>query len=925
MSTRFGVLGYTSVDTASGPGGYQVTEALGGLTQEETDALVRRVTARGLDRYPLPQYPTPEEIAGAARRFSYGRSLGGWALWHVAPAGLDATRRPGNSFAHVVLDREPTTAADGVRPIELWRSPDWLTPFNPDQVRAARLPGATRPAPSGGLSRDVVVRRLLGAEAWRLSLLPVLLDAVEAAMAGGPPVVLGTADVDSAALWAAAVSHLMPPVAARRLGLSLLETVPVGGGDEVGAQAREAGWHLICVPHEDVSRAGSGVVALDDREVPAMGEPGRSPHQVGDATVPAGRWPLLAMDALQDEETALMTLGAADRFATDVSDPDLPVAWALAAVMIRENELFADVAEEAAEILLAYRPLQAPPWLDGVVDTVVAQHAGVSTQDAWRFTAGLPAASPLAVPAAAVYVTRAVQDPAWLASTEVVPAPPVALGLAAESVLELLEHLDRRESATLHSAWQVEVLRALGLLAASGALDQPFVRGRAEELARVAFLDDLLDPAAAPELLGRAGSAGDQLVQLVLGPIEDRLRRHGREGQARLGALLPEATLAWLGGGHALHADGPDPVAEARALGLVDREVVVRRAADELRDGRPLTAPVTVFCLLVADRAAGGAPIVAPEQLAVQVPAPVVVALVERFGSAVPVTSVLRPLLADPRDDSWEQLAGLVIEAGRLVEDTSPWRRAEDAAAWRRRLDGDWWDQTRTRVVSYLPDGSASGARPLGLAAEGLRLLSSVRDDLASVDREVVARTQAAIVLTYLTTVNGAQLAVPGVHAIFRETLADEAADTLVGIVLEGADEDVVLAAWLAAAPEPPRERPDIPEWDQLARLCVSTQRGVVPLMEHAATLIVGGRSGDELKDLAWAASGVLAREHARGPVPGADAGGWSARPAVGSRSALLTPDQRMELSSWCLRRLNALAPRGAARFISRLVRRTNG
>ncbi|WP_308289857.1 hypothetical protein [Mycolicibacterium mageritense] len=52
--------------------------------------------------------------------------------------GSDSTGRPGNVFAHVVLDRTPF-AAPQRRPIEWWRSPQWVRPFGAAAVGRATI------------------------------------------------------------------------------------------------------------------------------------------------------------------------------------------------------------------------------------------------------------------------------------------------------------------------------------------------------------------------------------------------------------------------------------------------------------------------------------------------------------------------------------------------------------------------------------------------------------------------------------------------------------------------------------------------------------------------------------------------------------------------------------------------------------------
>ncbi len=136
---RFGQLTYSSFDRGDGRGGWQVKETSGALTPDEVQTLSSRVATRFDAGVEVGPFPTPDEVVALPRRLVYAPVPGhGMGYWHTAPAGADASGRPGNVFAHVLLDRAPATV-DALRPVDLWRSPDWLTPFNSEQVLAAAL------------------------------------------------------------------------------------------------------------------------------------------------------------------------------------------------------------------------------------------------------------------------------------------------------------------------------------------------------------------------------------------------------------------------------------------------------------------------------------------------------------------------------------------------------------------------------------------------------------------------------------------------------------------------------------------------------------------------------------------------------------------------------------------------------------------
>ncbi len=188
-TSRYGQLAYTSFDAVGTVGGWQVKETSGGLTPAETQALIAGVRTVFRPVGEMPDFPTPEQLEHGPRRLAYRHLGDGAGYWHTFPAGSDSTGRPGNVFAHVLLDRAPDTHPR-YRAIQRWRSSHWLQPFGAAAVARAALPG-TLPELGNAVTKDSVVAFALDAVTWRLATLFALLDAVAAALAGGPPVVLG--------------------------------------------------------------------------------------------------------------------------------------------------------------------------------------------------------------------------------------------------------------------------------------------------------------------------------------------------------------------------------------------------------------------------------------------------------------------------------------------------------------------------------------------------------------------------------------------------------------------------------------------------------------------------------------------------------------------------------------------------------------
>ncbi len=189
MTSRFGQLAYTSFDAVGTAGGWQVKETSGDLTATETQSLIAGVHTVFRQVGQVPDFPTSDQLEQGPRRLAYRHLGDGAGYWHTFPAGSDSTGRPGNVFAHVLLDRAPDTHPRH-RAIQRWRSPHWLQPYGAAAVARAQLPWAL-PELGSAVTKDSVVAFALDTATWRLATLFALLDAVAAALAGGAPVVLG--------------------------------------------------------------------------------------------------------------------------------------------------------------------------------------------------------------------------------------------------------------------------------------------------------------------------------------------------------------------------------------------------------------------------------------------------------------------------------------------------------------------------------------------------------------------------------------------------------------------------------------------------------------------------------------------------------------------------------------------------------------
>ncbi|MFJ6262750.1 GAP1-N2 domain-containing protein [Rhodococcus erythropolis] len=355
---RCGQLTYTSFDRPTAGrgqvlGGWQVKAVAGGLDEFEQDAVRVGINTRFETVVALPTFPTQEEIEGRPRRLHYGPLIGdSVAYWHSVQAGSDASGRPGNVFVHVLVDRAPLLPPLR-RPISLWRSSGWLTPFGAELVARSELV-ETEPFPEGEvLELSRIVNFVLDPGVWRIGVLSVLLDAVQDAIAKRGTVILGVEDPERGALWVGAVSALMASSAAARFYFSTYERHP----SREDLEALNV--HLVCVPIEDLAELElpGSVVVLSELETPSLGELDSSEganhesHRTErDAEVEVTEWSVLAQTVFLDPDTAVEALTQLDDIAEAGPVFIAETAWPLAELVIR-NDIFSDAQSEARRVI----------------------------------------------------------------------------------------------------------------------------------------------------------------------------------------------------------------------------------------------------------------------------------------------------------------------------------------------------------------------------------------------------------------------------------------------------------------------------------------------------------------------------------------------------------------------------------------------
>ncbi|GAB3765023.1 GAP1-N2 domain-containing protein [Microlunatus parietis] len=572
---RYGRLTYTSLHgvnaagTRISAGGWQIVQEDGGLSRDEREQLRARVATQFDAGVEIPRFPTPEQIAELPRRLVYapvdpGAAGGATAWWHAGPAGPDATGRPGNVFTHVVLDRTP--GADepaAVRPIQLWRSPDWLAPYGADQVSRARLGDRPRPEPGTMITADSVIRFLLDPTQFRFGVLAALLDATAAALAGGPRIVLITESTDRAALWTGAVSLLMAAHQAAGFSFSTLERI------SSVPNAFDQGVQLACVPVVDQDqiaaaaadprsplRAQAPVVIIDEAEPLAIGDLDGEPHRTaaGDR-ITVTEWSVLAQVIFGDEAGAAWALAELDRVAARLDGAELPaaaVAWPLAMAVGRAGDRFADAVREAAAVVTRTGPngLPADEELHRTARELIGRGLGRTTADAWQIAGNPEALARVGAQTAQLimeaYVRRAVAEPDWLARPGAVPLPDPAPRLSMITERELIAAVGDAcaaiAGAELTEADRaVAVLHLIDLLARSG-LDhleppEPLV----DALERCCHLLGVDQPAA--PLIERAGPVSERALRWVIRPV-----LAGQEWVVRgtIGRRLAAPVAEWL-------------------------------------------------------------------------------------------------------------------------------------------------------------------------------------------------------------------------------------------------------------------------------------------------------------------------------------------------------------------------------------------
>jgi hypothetical protein len=574
VTTRYGQLSYTSFDAAGTVGGWQVKETAGQLDAAEIHTLVAGVRTVFNPIRPLPAYPTTQQLESGPRRLAYRRvDQDSAAYWHTVPAGSDSTGRPGNVFAHALLDRAPGDTPQ--RPIEWWRSKQWLCPYGPLAVANAVLP-ASPPEPGAVVTKDSVVEFALDPTTWRLATLFGLLDAVSAALDGGAPVVLGVESAESAAQWIGLVSFLMSAGTAATLNFSTFDRAEQLGLAMQGQQ------HLTAVPLADLERLPADALVISETDTLWLGELDGQPHRTaGGRTIAVTPWSAMAQVALLDSESARLVMDDIDRYAAHVGDVGLHPAWPMAMSVANYDE-FADAEVEARAVIAAHSPPGAArdPAVASTISGVMHWVLGSSTREAWQ-ALERTSDGPAGELADVAYLRRAVADVAWLEQPD--PVPVSSRSFQGRPVpRDLATAIDPAVQAA-RAAGPGRVLRLADLLIRSGIDDE-----RMRDAIDSEVTPRLRDEQDGPELVAGLGRCVGAPTRLAIAgallrdtecgdgvlPLADEVLDWLADGIAappanELAAAQPydEAWIrAALRGAHALGHAATDPVDRAAAL-----------------------------------------------------------------------------------------------------------------------------------------------------------------------------------------------------------------------------------------------------------------------------------------------------------------------------------------------------------------------
>ena len=381
--------------------GWKIKEAVG-VNGDISENLLTWATSR-LGVFPavsVPPWATPEQIGQLPRTIRMEISPEGAVnLTHRAPAGREATGRA-NSFVHGVLfDREtlPTLAdaatGRGLRPCELFASPQWLEPMGVEEVDAAKL--GDPPGSGGGLPLREESQRWFSTQKAARS---VVLAGFEQARRSKKLLVIcaDEPEAGTACLWQ--IQTFLLPEAAWALPFSTYESL---SGSTPASIIQ--GIQVVVVPGEARALAAELDAVVVDMTAPRSRE--EDEWVVGGSRIRVGAWSSFIMQVISagfDDELAVAMDDLGQMCGHSAEPAPLwgaPAAFLLLDLPEDDDELVTGLMSQALSLVVTELPasLVLP---DAVSQKIVSRMRTMSASDLQTMTAQLQALDARWVPGA---------------------------------------------------------------------------------------------------------------------------------------------------------------------------------------------------------------------------------------------------------------------------------------------------------------------------------------------------------------------------------------------------------------------------------------------------------------------------------------------------------------------------------------------
>lgn len=214
LNQRWAHVTYASFKSKTRRSGWNVGPTLRASVQDQQDVSAAAPTSL-VPVKSFDDFISSTDIDALPRRFEYRPRSNSALFLQSVPAGKDATGRPGNVFTHAFIDQDLDEPMAAIYPIDLYRSPDLLTPFRAQAVNAVELNAAlTEPRP--GVFADISMAWMMVDELFgdRREVLYQLQDVLQA---GCKRAVLLLKSSNEAAYWIEALSSTLTPEEARTL------------------------------------------------------------------------------------------------------------------------------------------------------------------------------------------------------------------------------------------------------------------------------------------------------------------------------------------------------------------------------------------------------------------------------------------------------------------------------------------------------------------------------------------------------------------------------------------------------------------------------------------------------------------------------------------------------------------------------------